>query len=118
MYDLTKSEREREGLLFGCFNLSLGGGGGGSIQSHFVTDISVKFGIPNSLQVPDIGVFPISSQSHIKESCHDSRTSHDIDMELRPVTKLDKKNKTTSKKIDDDVMSVNCDFIVNFPIFV
>ena len=65
-----------------------------------------------------VGVFPISSQSHIKESCHDSRTSHDIDMELRPVTKLDKKNKTTSKKIDDDVMSVNCDFIVNFPIFV
>ena len=55
MYDLTKSDREREGLLFGCFNLSLGGGGGGSIQSHFVTDISVKFGIPNSLQVPDIG---------------------------------------------------------------
>ena len=64
------------------------------------------------------GVFPISSQSHIKESYHDSRTSHDIDMELRPVTKLDKRNKTTSKKIDDDVMSVNCNFIVNFPIFV
>ena len=65
-----------------------------------------------------VGVFPISSQSHIKESYHDSRTSHDIDMELRPVTKLDKRNKTTSKKIDDDVMSVNCNFIVNFPIFV
>ena len=47
--------RGREGLLFGCFNLSLGDGGGCSIQSHFVTDISAKFGIPNSLQVPDIG---------------------------------------------------------------
>ena len=35
-------------------------------------------------------------------------------MELRPVTKLDKRNKTTSKKFDDDVMSVNCDVMVIF----
>ena len=34
-----------------------------------------------------------------------STTSDDIDMKLRPVTKLDKRNKATSKKFDDDVMS-------------
>ena len=38
-------------------------------------------------------------------------------MKLGPVTKLDKRNKAKSKKIDDDVMSVNCDVIVIFPIY-
>ena len=38
-------------------------------------------------------------------------------MKLEPVPKLDKKNKTTSKKINDDVMSAYCDFIVIFPIY-
>ena len=38
-------------------------------------------------------------------------------MKLELITKLDKRNKTTSKKIDNDVMSVNCDAIVNFPIY-
>ena len=38
-------------------------------------------------------------------------------MKLGPVTKLDKRNKTTSKKIDDDVMSENCDVIAIFPIY-
>ena len=33
------------------------------------------------------------------------------------ITKFDKKNKTTSKKFDDDVMSPNCDVIVIFPIY-
>ena len=33
-------------------------------------------------------------------------------MKLRPVTKLDKRNKTTSKKFDDDVILENCDAIV------
>ena len=37
-------------------------------------------------------------------------------MKLGSVTKLYKKSKTTSKKIDDDVMSENCDAIVTFPI--
>ena len=44
-------------------------------------------------------LFQISSQSLIKENCHDSRTSADIDMKLEPVSKLDKRNKTTSKKL-------------------
>ena len=43
--------------------------------------------------------FRISGQSLIKENCHNSRTSDDIDMKLGPVTKLDKKNKATSKKL-------------------
>ena len=42
------------------------------------------------------GVFPISGQSLIKENCHNSRTSDDIGMKLGPVTKLDKRNRTTS----------------------
>ena len=32
-------------------------------------------------------------------------------------TKLDKKNKTTSKKVDDDVISQNCDIIIISPIY-
>ena len=38
-------------------------------------------------------------------------------MKLDPVTELDKRNKTTSKKFDDDVMSENYDVIVIFRIF-
>ena len=38
-------------------------------------------------------------------------------MKLGPVTKLDKRNKTTSKKFDFEVMSGNCDVIVIFRIF-
>ena len=38
-------------------------------------------------------------------------------MKLGPVTKLDNKNKATSKKLDVDVMSENCDVIVIFRIF-
>ena len=84
-----------------------------------------KFGIHNLPQSPDIGQnsdggisdFRVSGQSLIKENCHNSRTRDDIDMKLGPVTKLDKRNKTTSKKFDDDVMSENCDVIVIFRIF-
>ena len=36
-------------------------------------------------------------------------------MKLGPVTKLDKKNKATSKKFDG--MSANCDVIAIFPIY-
>ena len=38
-------------------------------------------------------------------------------MKLGPVTKLDKRNKTMLNKLDDDVMSENCEVIVIFPIF-
>ena len=38
-------------------------------------------------------------------------------MKLGPVTKLDKRNKTTSKEFDDDFMSANYDVTVIFPIY-
>ena len=38
-------------------------------------------------------------------------------MKYEPPTKLDKTNKTKSKKIDDDVISENYDVIVIFRIF-
>ena len=41
----------------------------------------------------------------MKENCHNSRTSDAIDIKLGSVTKIDKRNKKMSKKIDADVMS-------------
>ena len=38
-------------------------------------------------------------------------------MKLGPVTKLDKKNKTTSKEFYNDVISRNCDVIAIFPMY-
>ena len=38
-------------------------------------------------------------------------------MELGPVTKTGKKNKTTPQKLDDDVVSENCHVIVIFLIY-
>ena len=78
--------------------------------------------MPNSSQSPDIGQnldggisdFRISGQSLIKEKSHNSRTSNDIDMKLAPVTKLDKRNTATSRRFDDDVISVNCDVFFQF----
>ena len=35
----------------------------------------------------------------VGENCHNSRISDNIDMKLGPVTQLDKRNKTTSKKL-------------------
>ena len=65
-------------------------------------------------------LFPNSGflvKSLIKENCHNSKTSDDIDMKLEPITKLYKRNKTTSKNFDDDVTSKNCDVIVIFSIY-
>ena len=95
------------------------------IQQSCIRDICAKFSIPNLLQSPDIGRssdgsisnFRISGQSLIKENCHNSRNSGDIDMKLEPVTKLYKRNKATLKELHDDVMSENCDVIVIFPIY-
>ena len=38
-------------------------------------------------------------------------------MKLPPVTKIDKTNMTTSKKVNDDIMSSNCNVIVIFLIY-
>ena len=43
--------------------------------------------------------FPVTGQSLIKGNRHNSRTSDDIDIKLGSVTKRDKRNKTTSKKL-------------------
>ena len=69
-------------------------------------------------QNSDGGIFDfrISGQSFIKVNCHNSRASDDIGMKLGLGTKIDKRNKTTLKKFDDDVMTANSDVIVIFPI--
>ena len=84
-------------------------------QQHFIRDILTKFGIPNSPQSPDIGQTSDGSIPHsqiygkslIKENFHNSRTSHDNNMKLEPVTKLDKRNKTTWKKFGDNAILAN-----------
>ena len=43
---------------------------------------------------------PRNGKSFIKENCHNSKTNDDNDMKLGPVTKLDKRNKATSKNMD------------------
>ena len=53
----------------------------------------------------------------MKGNCHNSRTSDDINMKLGPVTKIDNRNKITSKKFDDNVISENSDVIAIFPIY-
>ena len=76
-------------------------------------------------QFPDIGWnsdrgisnFWISVQSYIKETNYNSRTNNNIDMKVGPVTKLDKRNTETAKKIDDNYISVNINGIVFFPIY-
>ena len=96
-----------------------------TVQQHFIRGNCARYGIPGSFQSLDIGKnadvgisdFQIPDQSFVKENCYNSRISHDIDMKLGPVTKLDKRNKKASKKIDDSVMSTNCDVIIIFPIY-
>ena len=38
-------------------------------------------------------------------------------MKLKPVTKIEKRNTSTSTSFDDDVISVNCDVTIFFPIY-
>ena len=71
---------------------------------------------PDTGQNSDRGIsdFRISGQSLTKENCHNSRNCDDLDMKLGAETKLDKRNKTTSKKFANNVMSGNFDVIVIF----
>ena len=79
-----------------------------------------KFGVPNLPRSSNIwhnsdkGIsnFWISGLSLVKVNCHNSRTSDDIDMKLGLKTKLDNRNKITSKKNWRYLMLVNCDVIV------
>ena len=88
------------------------------LNNNFTTHlVCAKFGIHNLPQSLDIGQnsegvisdFQISGQSLIKENCHNSRTSDDVDMKLVSETELDKRNKKKTSKNDNDVMSENCD---------
>ena len=58
-----------------------------------------------------------NTRTLIHVNCRNSRTSDDIDLRLGPVTKLEERNKTMSKKFENDVISANCDVIVIFLIF-
>ena len=64
----------------------------------------------------NVSCFWISGQSFINKNCYNSKTSDDIDMEHRPVTKFNKGIKKL-KKINDAVISVNCDVIAIFQIY-
>ena len=64
-----------------------------------------------------ISDFRISGQSFLKTNCHNSRTSDDIDMNLGPVTKLDKRNKTMTETVDNDTVLNKCDSIATFSIY-
>ena len=81
------------------------------------SNISLSLTCPSLQILGKTSDFQISGQFLIKENSHNSRTSDDIDMKLGLVSKLDKRNKTTSIKFDDDVMSANCDVIVIFLIY-
>ena len=74
---------------------------------------------PDSGQNSDCGICDlwILGHSFIKHNCRFSRTNDDIAIQLRPVNKLDQRNKTTSKKFGGDVMLEYCDTIVFFRIF-
>ena len=73
----------------------------------------------HNVQNSDRGISDIwiSGQFFTKENCHKSMTSDDIDTKLRPVTKLDNRNKTVSKQFDQDVIWISCDVIVYFTIY-
>ena len=70
---------------------------------------------PGIGQNPDGGIsdFRISGQSFINKNYVNSRTSHDTDMKLGPVTKFDNGKAPTSKKFDY-VMSTNFEVSVFF----
>ena len=74
---------------------------------HFLRNILAKFGIPNLNQSPDIGQNSdgdisdlwITGQSLIKKNCNSSSTRNYTDIKIGPVTKLDKRNTRTLKKL-------------------
>ena len=70
---------------------------------------------PDTRQNSDRGIsdFRTSGQSLTKENYHNSRNCDDIDMKLGPETKLDKRNKTTSKKFANNVITSFFYFMAN-----
>ena len=95
-FSLNSSEMVKAVILVFC-----------STQQHFIRNICAKFATTNPSQSLDLGQYSdgdifdfwIFGQSFINENCHNSRTSHDIDMKLGLVTKLDKRNEARSKNL-------------------
>ena len=79
-------------------------------MQHLVTSLQIF----EKTQDRGISNFQISGQSLINKNC---LPSTDINMKLGPLAKPYNRNTTTSKKIDDDVMSINYNIIVIFPIY-
>ena len=46
----------------------------------------------------------------MNKNCHNPRTSDDNDMKLGPLSKSGKRNSTTLKKFDDDILQENSYF--------
>ena len=61
--------------------------------------VSLTCSILQILGKTQTGYFRFPDFQIIKVNCQNSRTSDDIDMKLGPVTKPDKRNKTTSKNL-------------------
>ena len=76
---------------------------------NFVSLAHPSLPIWGKTQKRGISNFRISIKSFIHKNC---RTNHDTEMKFRPVTKLAKKNTTTSKILEDNAMSANCDITV------
>ena len=68
---------------------------------YYIRDVGPDIGKNSEGGISD---FRIYGQSLIKGNCHNWRTSDDIEMKLKPVTKIDKGNKITSKTFVDDVI--------------
>ena len=60
-----------------------------------LTQTSIQILGKTQTEVFLISGFPVNL---VKVNCHNSRNSDDINMKFGPVTKLDKRNKTISKK--------------------
>ena len=83
------------------------------IRTFFHQVFNLNFISPD-IFLTGISDFRIFGQSFINKNCPSSRTSNDIDMKLGQVTKLDKRNTSTSKNVDNNVMLATCDLIVIF----
>ena len=89
-----------------------------SLETFMPNLVSLTPPSPQILSKTQMGVFLISrflvnSLVILSWSIH-SKTRGDIDTKLGPVAKLNKRNKTTSQKLHNDVMSINCDVIIIF----
>ena len=70
---------------------------------------------PNSDEAFSILGFLVKSP--LNKNCHSSATSNDINMKLRPLSQIEKRNTVISKKFDDEVISVKYDVIFIFPMY-